>query len=132
MQTDEDPADYFYQINAQNINLDFDAPVVSFSHFLPLKKLIFPEGVPEIDIIEPYENDPYPTFNFTRVAGSSKIMEQIEQIQSTVHYYGHQHRNRELKLNGTTYVSHCMGYPQEDPIGPTGEKRKPLKIWPAA
>ncbi len=130
----EDPACYFFNYNQTAMTQFYDAPVISFSHFLPCQELIFPTNIPiekiPRDIIKPYTNDPYPEFNFTRVAGTSKLQQQIDKLPSHIHLYGHQHRNKVIQLKGKTYVSHCMGYPQESQIGPTGDKRQPLQLWP--
>lgn len=126
------PGEFFDAENRRNLQgLSFDAPVISFSHFLPSRTVLFPGDVPA-DRIPQYSGDPYPEFNFTRVAGSSRIQGLIDQLGSTVHYYGHQHRNRRITIGDCLYVSHCMGYPEEPKEGPTGDKRLPAKIWPVA
>ena len=103
--------DFFLELNGPVCQRQYDAPVVSFSHFLPRQDLIFP-----------FRNwrqhlgkfkDPLPQFNFTRVAGSVEIDDQIRRVGSILHVYGHQHRNRHRKEGGVTYVSHCLGYPKE-------------------
>jgi DNA repair exonuclease SbcCD nuclease subunit len=125
----QSPAKHFLSINEDSITVNYDAPVISFSHFLPSRELIFP-GLLAETIIQPYENDPHPEFNFTRVAGSSRIQEQIDRLDSVIHYYGHQHRNKRCDIDGVTYISHCMGYPQESRYGETGDKLEPVSLWP--
>lgn len=110
-------------------------PVISFSHFLPTQALIFPD-LKTRSYIPRYPQDPHPQFNFTRVAGSRLIEEYLEQIGSDIHVYGHQHRNKQAQLTsanshkGRLYISHCLGYPAEPEITPTGSRLEPLKIWP--
>ena len=57
--------------------------------------------------------DRNPQFHFSRVAGSDLIDKQIRQIGSVLHVYGHQHINRDRKIDGVHYISHCLGYPNE-------------------
>jgi hypothetical protein len=55
----------------------------------------------------------HPAFNFTRVAGCEQLDVQIRQLGSSVHVYGHQHRNRRRLVGGILYVSNCLGYPRD-------------------
>ena len=108
-------AEHFARLNEPFLSWDYDAPVISFSHFLPRQELIFNRHYAWEELVKLF--DPYPEFNFTRVAGSTRILRQIERLGSTVHIYGHQHRNRVRRLDEVTYVSHCMGYPKERAMG---------------
>ena len=116
----------------QRNNLDgFDAlghPVITASHFLPRVELMVPDEVP--DFIRPNENDPAPSFNFSRVAGSTLIEDTLRRLDSQLHIYGHQHYNRWRQVDDTWYVSHCMGYPREKRHTLTGDRLKPLQVWP--
>ncbi len=105
-------ADYFLSINEEHVAATYDAPVISFSHFVPRTDLIFstPE---ERNRAAMRLEDPHPRFNFSRVAGCVGIEEQIRRLGSTLHVYGHQHRNRDRLIDGVRYVSHCLGYPRE-------------------
>ncbi len=123
------PDKYMLGLNQQHVVREYQQKVISFSHFLPNRDIIFPDNRAK-NYIPRYVQDPFPQFNFTRVAGSSELQTQISIIKSVVHAYGHQHRNKSVTLNGIQYVSHCMGYPTEEPFGPTGDKRVPLRIWP--
>lgn len=121
-------ADYFLRMNEPHLRDSFDAPVVSFSHFLPRRELIFRT-----------ESEPTPAarvskngsrFNFSRVAGSSELDGQIRQIGARVHVYGHQHRNRNRLIDRVRYISHCLGYPHERLPSEQSEKAlKPLLVW---
>ena len=75
--------------------------------------MMFSQYPPNIDpeLIKKY--DRHPEFNFSRVAGSSLIDQQIRQIGSRLHVYGHQHINRDREIEGVRYVAHCLGYPNE-------------------
>lgn len=124
-------AEHFARLNERVFEWQFDAPVISFSHFLPRQELIFNRQYTEAElanIVKQY--DPYPEFNFSRVAGSTRILEQVRRLGSQVHVYGHQHRNRVRVLDGVTYVSHCMGYPKERMLGYVhADAMTPRCIW---
>lgn len=120
-------ADYFLQQNAPLNSVVGD--VITFSHFLPRKELMFssaripPEGTT-------YPADPHPEFNFSHVAGTHKLDAQLRQRGSVLHLYGHQHRNRAVIIEGVLYVSHCMGYPRERARGYVkGSATLPRCLW---
>lgn len=120
--------DYFLDLNESRLSRGFDAPVISFSHFLPRRDLIYSTkeeleaGLSTVD--------PNPSFNFSRVAGSTKLDEQIRHLGSVVHAYGHQHRNRTRMIDGIQYVSFCLGYPRERENGHViGVGNTPKLIW---
>ncbi len=105
-------ADYFLHINEKEVQKHYDALVISFSHFVPRRDLIFRTGL-ERQTSEIQCRDRHPTFNFSRVAGCSCLEEQIRQLGSAIHVYGHQHRNRHRIVDGVLYASHCLGYSYE-------------------
>lgn len=112
--------------------LKADIPMVSFSHFLPRQDLIFPD-LQARDFIQHYPQDPHPKFNFTRVAGSDLIEVMLNRLGSDIHIYGHQHRNKDVQLDIASggkrrYISHCLGYPSEPEITPTGARKAPLLV----
>ncbi len=122
-------ADFFLKMNDHAVNRTYDAPVISFSHFLPRKELMFPSEK-ELQAWGPNIKDPQPRFNFSRVAGCTSLDDQIRQLGSDVHVYGHQHRNRHLNIDGVQYVSHCLGYPRERDEGRIlGDTSTPRLIW---
>jgi predicted phosphodiesterase len=127
-------ADIFLQMNEKNLLHSYDAPVISFSHFLPRIELIgySREEVEKIRAADPDTKlDPHPEFNFSRVAGCAGIEEQIRRLGSIIHAYGHQHRNRQREIDGVRYVSHCLGYPSERESGLLRNLQQgPLQIWP--
>ncbi|MFK7730785.1 MAG: metallophosphoesterase [Pseudomonadales bacterium] len=125
-------ANYFAKLNVANIR-QYDTPVISVSHFLPRRELIFNEQQ-HVDrfcrnnaVIPAFDSDPAPSFNFSRVAGCSLIDQQIRSLGSTMHVYGHQHRNRNRIIDGVHYVSHCLGYARERSI--LGHNSEPRVIW---
>jgi predicted phosphodiesterase len=74
--------------------------VITFSHFLPRIDLM-PERIPE------KHRKIYP------VLGSTILEEQLRQLGSSVHVYGHSHVNRHVMLDGVTYINNAFGYPSE-------------------
>ncbi|MBN1408968.1 MAG: metallophosphoesterase [Calditrichaceae bacterium] len=104
---------YFFDLNTTMLTEKINGSVISLSHFIPRKEMMFSQYPPNIDpeLIKKY--DRHPEFNFSRVAGSSLIDQQIRQIGSRLHVYGHQHINRDREIEGVRYVAHCLGYPNE-------------------
>lgn len=127
-------ASRFLDMNAPVLARSFDAPVISFSHFLPRRELLFG---PHIHLDR--ERDPHPQFNFSRVAGCSALDRQIRTFPSRLHVYGHQHRNRDVVIEGVRYLSNCRGYPRERERGYLPDDDRALQPiwdstegWPAA
>ena len=122
-------ADYFLSLNQPSLDQKYDSPVLSFSHFLPLQELMLSSEQERSNSTLVYK-DLTPEFNFSRVAGTERIDQQLREINSTMHLYGHQHRNRYRKIRDITYVSHCMGYPKERKRGLIAEHcAKPKLLW---
>jgi predicted phosphodiesterase len=123
------PANFFLSLNDVRTRDEDHSPVISFSHFLPRSELMFwTEEEFAATGLKPV--DPQPWFNFSRVAGCSKLDEQIRTLGSSLHVYGHQHRNRDRTLEGVRYVSHCLGYPRERDQGRVRDVgQAPLLIW---
>jgi Icc-related predicted phosphoesterase len=125
-------AESFLAMNESNLQRHYDAPVISFSHFLPRRELMYcPPSNSNAGVERKIVSDPNPSFNFSRVAGCSGLEEQIRRLGSVIHIYGHQHRNRDRQFEGIRYISHCLGYPQERESGEvSGMEQGPLQIWP--
>lgn len=122
-------AAHFFEKNNPALGRDYDAPVISFSHFLPRRELIFPQGATIPPPPSPWV-EKYPV-NFSRVAGSRVLESQLRRLGSSVHVYGHQHRNRDRTIEGVRYVSYCLGYPNERARGQVVvEEHQPKQIWP--
>ena len=121
-------AEFFLRANERYVLRKYDAPVISFSHFLPRRELIFGNPAPRQS--GKSLADPHPGFNFSRVAGCGRLDAQVRRLGSTIHVYGHQHRNRFRKIDGITYVSHCLGYPRERETGHIrGLEGGPRLVW---
>ena len=126
---DETTADYFLRLNEKNICQGYDAPIISFSHFLPRTDLIF-SSEREKNSATIRRKDRHPRFNFSRVAGCTCLEKQVRQLNSAVHVYGHQHRDRFRRVNDVLYVSRCLGYPHDRTTEPNGETDvAPKLIW---
>ena len=106
------PAQFFHDLNERHVGVRYEARRVSFSHFLPRAELMFP-AAGESSSPPPQPDPRARSFNFSRVAGSTLIEKQIRALDSRVHVYGHQHRNRARHYDGTWYVSNCLGYREE-------------------
>ncbi len=111
--------------NEAHLQREYDAPVVSFSHFLPRREVMF-RAPDEQGGAGPRQPDRHPAFNFSRVAGTLGIERQLRALGSSVHVYGHQHRNRDRVLEGVRYVSHCLGYPGE---GAADDAQQPKLVY---
>jgi len=124
----ETPAAWFLALNEPNLQRTYDAPVITISHFLPRQELIFSTPEERGNWKGPV-GDPHSSFNFSRVAGDSRIDDQIRALGAKVHVYGHQHRNRFRHIDGVLYVSHCLGYSREREMGAVTGLDGPRLIW---
>jgi hypothetical protein len=97
-----DVALYFLQLNTYR-RRDDDEIVISFSHFLP-----------RIDVISQIIPDKY-RYLFP-VMGAARLEQQMRELRSKTHIYGHSHLNRSVQLDGTLYVNNAFGYPHETHI----------------
>ncbi|MBD3224288.1 MAG: hypothetical protein GF313_06125 [Caldithrix sp.] len=107
------PVTYFTHLNESMMNVNPQGRVITFSHFIPRQEMMFNEFPPIIDMEKIKKYDRNPRFNFSRVAGSSLIDQQLRRLQSSIHVYGHQHINRDREVEGVRYLSHALGYPNE-------------------
>jgi hypothetical protein len=122
-------SDYFLSLNTPYLQQAYDAPIISCSHFVPRTDLIFSTPA-ERAATRSVPVDTAPSFNFSRVAGSWGIEAQIRQLGSSVHVYGHQHRNRRRLIDGVQYIAHSLGYQRERDLGHIrGLEHGPALIW---
>ncbi len=122
------PTRYFLDMNESRVGAAYDATRISFSHFIPRADLMFP-GPDEKKPVRLDRN--LQRFNFSRVAGSTLIEGQIRKLDSKVHVYGHQHRNRRRLYDGIWYVSNCLGYHEERESGHVDSPAEVVaKVWP--
>ncbi len=125
------PAEHLLVLNSPPSSVTPESPTnrhltITFSHFLPRVELVFNDWNRYLTGGAVSGNDRTPRFNFTRVAGCRQLDDLLRQHRSTIHLYGHQHRNRDRLISGVRYVSHCLGYPAER----TGEPTQPDRLLP--
>jgi predicted phosphodiesterase len=78
----------------------YDAPVVTFSHFVPR-----PDLVPRVEALR--------FKGLAKVAGSEGIEAQIRRIGAAVHVFGHTHITEDRTIDGVRYVQHWLQRPAE-------------------
>ena len=93
---------FFLALNKPHLSLN-NKMIISFSHFLPRIDLM-PEFIP------PIHQRLYP------VLGCNELDDQIRQLGSSMHVYGHSHFNRHVELEGVTYINNAFGNPGEERI----------------
>jgi len=97
-----DIAAHFLRMNTTSLD-SLARKVITFSHFLP-----------RIDLMPPYipleHRLVYP------VLGSTGLDDQLRQLGSVLHVYGHSHVNRDVTIDGVTYINNAFGYPAETRI----------------
>jgi len=74
--------------------------VITFSHFVPRIDLL-PTGVPAS------------TRELFPILGSRTIDQRARSLRTSMHVYGHSHLNRQVTLQGVTYINNALGYPRE-------------------
>jgi len=97
-----DPSDitrYFCAQNRAALQTVNDI-IISFSHF-----------VPRLDLIPFYV--PRSVKTLFPVLGSRILEDQIRWLKSTIHVYGHSHLNRQVEIDGISYINNALGYPSE-------------------
>jgi predicted phosphodiesterase len=94
-----DVTEYFAALNDELIVPD-EGKVITFSHFLPRIDLM-PSFIPKANRLL------YP------VLGSTRLEHQLRRFNSSIHIYGHTHVNRQVAIDGVSYVNNAFGYPHE-------------------
>ena len=99
--------DYFLGLNKPHLR-SYDAPVITFSHFLPRADLLPPKEYLRIDWLD-------------SVSVCAALDAQIRQLGSTLHVCGHTHTRVDHVIDGVRYVQNAVRYPKErttpsDPI----------------
>jgi hypothetical protein len=91
--------DYFLRLNEPHLKI-YDAPVITFSHFLPREDLLPPKEYLRIDWLG-------------SVSVCAGLDSQIRQLGSTVHVCGHTHTRVDDVIDGVRYVQNAVRYPKE-------------------
>lgn len=94
--------EYFLGLNKPAI-VPHEGTVITFSHFLP-----------RIDVMP--TNVPVEHRGLYAVLGTARLDEQVRNVGSVIHIYGHSHLNRDVVLDGIRYVNNAFGYPDETHI----------------
>ena len=106
-----DISNFFLRMNEANIR-PYDAPVISFSHFLPRRDLL-----PARETLK-FKSLP-------KVAGCSSLDYQIRELNSIIHVFGHSHIDCDREIDGVRYVQNALRYPRER----QGSSNLLKKIW---
>lgn len=88
---------FFLAMNEPHLR-QYDAPVVSFSHFVPR-----PELVPPVEWLR--------FKGLARVAGSEELEAQVRRLGSAVHVFGHTHIAEDRVIDGVRYVQNYLRAP---------------------
>jgi predicted phosphodiesterase len=91
--------DYFLRLNEPHLKT-YDAPVITFSHFLPREDLLPPKEYLRIDWLG-------------SVSVCAALDSQIRQLGSTVHVCGHTHTRVDHQIDGVRYIQNAVRYPKE-------------------
>ncbi len=122
-------SEFFLSRNLKHDTRFIQAPILTFSHFLPRRDLIMSLKRPVDREGRPFK-DPHPRFNFSRFAGSSHLDIQLRALGARFHIYGHQHRNRYREIDGVCYFSHNLGYRRERAFAGIDDKSYfPKLVW---
>ena len=104
-------SDYFLRMNEPHLKT-YDAPVVTFSHFIPRSDLLPPKEYLKLDWLE-------------SVSICAALDNQIRSLKSFTHVCGHTHTTVDHVIDGVRYIQNAVRYPRER-ITPTS----PIKlIW---
>ncbi|CAF3287032.1 unnamed protein product [Rotaria socialis] len=127
-------AKYFTTLNEKYISSFKEnrnnSKIITFSHFLTSKKLMKAyidemslrrqkwldsrKGTPSIEKLKSGTM----TANFSLVAGTELLNEQLKLIKPQVHIFGHSHRKMELDIDdGIRYINNPLGYVRERETG---------------
>jgi predicted phosphodiesterase len=77
--------------------------VITYSHFLP-----------RIDVMPGFM--PPASQTLFPILGTTRLDRQLRALNASVHVYGHSHINRNVEIDGVTYINNAFGYPNETRI----------------
>lgn len=97
--TESDVAAYFAACNDRQGRVTGDT-VITYSHFLPRIDLM-PDYIPSVHRFL------YPVLGCTQLEG------QLRRLAPSIHVYGHSHVNRQVTIDGVSYINNAFGYPSE-------------------
>jgi predicted phosphodiesterase len=97
--TEKEIAAHFAAFNDKQASMAGDT-IITYSHFLPRIDLM-PGFVPGTKKLL------YP------VLGSEQLERQLRKLNPDIHVYGHSHVNRQVRIDGVSYINNAFGYPSE-------------------
>ncbi len=100
--TEKDIAMHFAAFNDKQVTVAGEK-VITYSHFLP-RIDVMPRFIPSARKLL------YP------ILGSTQLDQQLRKLNATIHVYGHSHVNRQVKIDGVSYINNAFGYPNETRI----------------
>jgi predicted phosphodiesterase len=109
-------ADYFLNMNKPRLRA-YDAPVISFSHFLPRRDLL-----PTVERLK-FKGLP-------KVAGCTGLDAQIRTLNARIHVFGHSHISCDCIIDGVRYVQNPLRYPRERTVATFPIKIIADTTWP--
>jgi hypothetical protein len=92
-------SDYFLRLNSSHLK-SYDAPVITFSHFLPREDLLPPKEYLRISWL-------------SYVSVCAALDSQIRLLNSSVHVCGHTHTTFDRVIDDVRYVQNAVRYPKE-------------------
>jgi hypothetical protein len=92
-------ADYFLRMNKPHLKR-YDAPVVTFSHFIPRSDLLPPKEYLRISWLG-------------SVSICAGLDNQIRKLKASVHVCGHTHTTFDRVIDDVRYVQNAVRYPKE-------------------
>lgn len=98
----DDVAAHFTHMNS-GISTGGAGKVITFSHFMPRIDLLPSHVSSRHRLLDP-------------ILGSTRLEQQLRQLGSGIHVYGHSHINRRVSFDGVTYINNALGYPGEERI----------------
>lgn len=91
--------DYFLRLNEPHLKT-YDAPVITFSHFLPRADLLPPPQYLRVGWLD-------------SVSVCAALDNQIRNLESLVHVCGHTHTRVDKVIDGIHYIQNAVRYPKE-------------------
>ena len=92
-------SDYFLRLNEPHLK-PYDAPVITFSHFIPRSDLLPPKEYLRISWLG-------------NVSVCAALDSQIRQLNSSTHICGHTHTTFDRVIDDVRYVQNAVRYPKE-------------------
>jgi len=103
--------DYFLRLNEPHLK-SYDAPVITFSHFIPRAELLPPKEFMRFSWLP-------------NISICAALDAQIRKLESRVHVCGHTHTTFDQVIDGVRYIQNAVRYPKERRSGSV-----PIKmIW---